>query len=84
MENAGPGSRGKEYGVPGDCSVIPTLFFDRSLPFLILFIIIENQKKNLYVGSFNCFSHTIQIGSNWYIYTGVRDLEVACVKANSA
>ena len=29
------------------------------------------------MGSFNSFSYTIQIGSNWYIDTGVRDLEVA-------
>ena len=60
----------------------PHFFFGRSLPFLILSIILEN-KKNLYVGSFNYFSCTIQIGSNWYIDTGVRDLEVTCFKANS-
>ena len=30
------------------------------------------NKKNLYVGSFNYFSYTIQIGSNWYMDTGVR------------
>ena len=36
------------------CSVNPT-FFGRSLPFLILFIILKN-KKNLCVGSFNYFS----------------------------
>ena len=47
-----------------------------------LSIILEN-KKNLYVGSFNYFSYTIQIGSNWYMDTGVRDLEVAFFKANS-
>ena len=52
------------------------------IPFLILSIILKNQ-KNLYVGSFNYFSYTIQIGSNWYMDTGVRDLEVACFKANS-
>ena len=27
--------------------------------------------------------NTIQIGSNWYMDTGVRDLEVAFFKANS-
>ena len=63
------------------CSVTPlphpTLFFGRSLPFLILSIILKN-KKNLYVGSFNYFSYTIQIRSNWYMDTGVHDLEVAC------
>ncbi len=37
----------------------------------------------MYVGSFNYFSYTIQIGLNWHINTGVRDLEVACFKANS-
>ena len=35
------------------------------------------------MGSFNYFSFTIQIGSNWYMNTGVRDLEVAFFKANS-
>ena len=41
------------------------------------------NNKNLCVGSFNYFSCTIPIGSNWYIDTGVRDLEVACFKANA-
>ena len=60
------------------CSMLgdPHFFFGRSLPFLILSIILKN-KKNLYVGSFNYFSYTIQIGLNWYMDTGVRDLEVA-------
>ena len=35
------------------------------------------------MGSFNYFSFTIQIGSNWYMDTGVSDLEVAFFKANS-
>ena len=35
------------------------------------------------MGSFNYFSYTIQTGSNWCIDTGVRDLEVACLRANS-
>ena len=35
------------------------------------------------MGSSNYFSYTIQIGSNWYMDTGVHDLEVACFKANS-
>ena len=60
----------------------PHFFFGRSLPFLILSIILKN-KENLYVGSFNYFSYTIQIGSTWYMDTGVRDLQVACFKANS-
>ena len=56
----------------------PHFFFGRSLPFLILL----KNKNNLYVGSFY-FSYTIQTGSNWYMDTGVRDLEVAFFKANS-
>ena len=63
------------------CSVNPT-FFCWSLLFLILSILRKNQ-KNLCVGSFNYLSYTIQIGSNCYMDTGVRDLEVACFKANS-
>ena len=57
----------------------PHFFFGRSLPFLILSIILKNE-KNLYVVSFNFFSYTIQIGSNWYMDTGVRDLEVAFLR----
>ena len=64
------------------CSVTPNFFSADSLPFIILSIVLKN-KKNLYVGSFNYFSYTNQIGSNWYMDTGVRDLEVACFKANS-
>ena len=64
------------------CSVTPTFFFGRSLPFLIHSIIRKN-KKNLYVGSFDYFSYTIQIGSNWYMDKCVRDWKVACFKANS-
>ena len=57
-------------------------FFGRSLLFLIFSIILKT-KENLYAGSFNYFSYTIQIESNWYMDTCVRDLEVACFKANS-
>ena len=61
----------------------PTFFSaDLSLPFLILSIILKN-KKNLCVGSFSYLLNTIQIGSNWYMDKGVRDLEVAFFKANS-
>ena len=60
----------------------PHFFFDRPLSFVILSIILKN-KKNMNVGSFNYFSYTIQIGSNWYMDKCVRDLEVACFKANS-
>ena len=34
------------------------------------------NKKNLCVGSFNYFSFTIRIGSNWSMDTAVSDLEV--------
>ena len=38
----------------------------------------------MYAGSFNYFLFTIQIGSNWYMDTGVSDSEVAFFsKANS-
>ena len=57
----------------------PIFFFGRSLLFVILSIILKN-KKDLCVGSFNYFSYTIQIGSNWYMDTGVRDLEVVFVR----
>ena len=53
----------------------PHFFFGRPLPFLALSIILKN-KKNLCVGSFNYSSYTIKTGSNWYVDTGVRDLEV--------
>ena len=57
-------------------------FFGRSLPFLILCITLKNKKK---ICTWEVIiSHiTIQIGSNWYMDTGVRDLEVAFFKANS-
>ena len=45
----------------------PHFFFSRSLPFLILSIILKKIYIYLYVGSFNYFSYTIQIGSNWYM-----------------
>ena len=35
------------------------------------------------MGSFNYFSYTIHLESNWYMDTGVSDLEVAFFKANS-
>ena len=57
------------------CSVTSTFF-------LILSITLKN-KKILYVGSFNFFSFTIPMGSNWYMNTGVRDLEVESFKVNS-
>ena len=41
------------------------------------------KQKNLYMGSFNYFSHTIHIGLNWYMDTGVRDIEFPFCKAYS-
>ena len=61
----------------------PHFFFGRSLPFLTLYIILKKQ-KNLCVGSCNYLSYTIKKGSNWYMETGVRDLEVVFFKANSS
>ena len=61
----------------------PHFFFGRSLPFLTLSIILKKQKI-LCVGSFNYLSHTIKKGLNWYMDTGVRDLEVVFLKANSS
>ena len=61
----------------------PQFFFGRSHPFQTLSIILKN-KKNMCVGSFNYFSYTVKKGSNWYLDTGVRDLEVVFFKANSS
>ena len=36
------------------------------------------------MGSFNYLSYTIKKGSNWYMDTGVRDLEVVFLKDNSS
>ena len=66
-----------------EAEVDPHFFFGRSLPFLTLSIILKNQ-KNLRVGSFNYLSYTIKKGSNWYMDTGVRDLQVVFFKANSS
>ena len=62
-------------------SVIPTLF--RQITSFFDSFHYTKNKKNLYVGSFNYFSYTIQKGSNWYTDRGLRDLEVAFFKANS-
>ena len=56
--------------------LVTTFFFLQTSSFSDSFHYTKKQ-KNLYVGSFNYFSFTIQIRSNWYIDTGVRDLEVA-------
>ena len=57
------------------CSVTPT-YFRQITSFSDYFHYTEKQ-KDLCVGSFNYFSYTIQIGSNWYMDPSVRDLEVA-------
>ena len=43
--------------------------------FLFWFFPLYWKTKNLQVGSFNYFSYTIQIGSNWCMNTGVCDLQ---------
>ena len=60
----------------------PHFFSGRSLPFLILSIILKTKKICAWE-VFYYFSYTIQIGSNWYMDIGVHDLEIACFKANA-
>ena len=60
------------------CSVTPTFF--REITSFSDSFHYTKSKKNLYVGSFNYFSYTIQIG---YMDTSVRNLEVVFFKANS-
>ena len=61
----------------------PQLFFRQITSFSDSFHYTKNQKLSVRGKFFNYFSYTIQIGSNWYMDTGVRDLKVACFKANS-
>ena len=63
-------------------SVTPTFFSADHFLFLTLSIILKNP-KNLCVGSFNYLSYTIKKGSNWYMDTGVRDLEVVFFRTYS-
>ena len=51
----------------------PHFFFRQITSFTDSFHYTKKQKKSD-VGSFNYFSNTIQIGSNWYMDTAVRDL----------
>ena len=60
-----------------------TTFFRQITSFSDSFHYTKKQKENLYVGSFHYFSFPIQIGSNWYMDTGVRDLKLHFFKANS-
>ena len=64
-------------------SVTPTFFSADHFLFWFFPLYQKTKQKNLCVGIFSHFSYTIQIGSNWYMDTGVCDLEVACFKANS-
>ena len=60
----------------------PHFFFGRSLPFLILSIILKNKKMCAWEDLI--ISHnTSPIGSNCYMDTGVHDLEDTFFKANS-
>ena len=58
-------------------------FFRQITSFSDSFHYTKKQKKSVRGKFFDYFSYTIQIGSNWYMDTGVHDLEVACFKANS-
>ena len=49
----------------------PHFFFSRSLPFLILSIILRN-KQNLYVGSFNYLSYTLYYSNSVELVHGYR------------
>ena len=59
----------------------PHFFFGRSLPDSDSdsFHYTKKQIKSVR-GKFNYFSYTIQIESNWYMDTGVGDLEVAFLR----
>ena len=57
-------------------------FFGSPLPFLTLYIILKNKK--ICVCEVLIISHILlKKGSNWYMDTEVRDLEVVFFKANS-
>ena len=58
-------------------------FFGRSLPFLILSIILKNKKKFCTWEVLIISHNTSPVGSNCYLDTGVHDLEVVFFKANS-
>ena len=57
----------------------PHFFFGRSLPFLILSIILKSKKICMW--EVLIISHILfKIGSNWCMDTGVRDLEAAFLR----
>ena len=60
----------------------PTFF--RQITFFFDSLHYTKKPKNPCVGNFNYLSYTIKKGSNWYMDTGVRDLEVVFFKANSS
>ena len=61
----------------------PHFFFGRSLPFLILSVILKKQKKNCTWEVLIISHYAIHIRSHLYMDTGVRDLGAAFFKANS-
>ena len=64
------------------CSVTPTFFFGRSLPFLILSVILKNKKICMW--EVLIISHyTVHKRSNLCIDTSVCDLGAAFFKVNS-
>ena len=63
-------------------------FFRQITSFSDSFHYTKKQKKKPVrgvgmVGSFNYFSYTVQIESNWHMDSGVCDLEIALFKVNS-
>ena len=66
------------------CSVTPTLFFRQIISFSDSFHHTKKTKK-ICVWEVLIISHILlKKGSNWYMDTGVRDLEVVFFKANSS
>ena len=61
-----------------------TLLFFRQITSFFDSLHCTKKTKKICVGSFNYLSYTIKKGSNWYMDTGVRDLEVVLFKANSS
>ena len=57
----------------------PHFFFGRSLPFLTLSIILKNKKICVW-DVLIIIIYTFKKGSNWYMDTGVRDLEVVFLR----
>ena len=58
----------------------PHFFFDRSLPFLLLSVILKNKKKICTWEVLIISHYTFHIRSNLYMSTGVRDLGAAFLR----